>query len=274
MKQESVFESIFFSSNGVSLSQIILLFSVGLIPIVLMSMTSYLKVSIVLSILRNALGGGQIPSQALSGILALVITFFTMAPVLESCLVEFSNQEEIVKNASKSLASKKTISLETTIKHFRSGLSPLLEFIKLNTSLEERLFFLRMDKKRVLLKQNKTQESLQNNFSPLEDKDFHSECENILPEEVVSCLEKHERVSSLVISFIISELRIAFTIGIYLFLPFLVVDLLVSTILTGLGMMMVSPVTISLPIKLLLFVISDGWRILTESLILSYVLPI
>jgi type III secretion protein R len=220
MKQESVFESIFFSSNGVSLSHIILLFSVGLIPIVLMSMTSYLKVSIVLSILRNALGGGQIPSQALSGILALVITFFTMAPVLESCLLEFSNQEEVVKNASKSPTSKKTISLETTIKHFQSGLSPLLEFIKLNTSLEERLFFLRMDKKRVFLKQNKNLESQSKHFSPFEEKDFHSECENILPEEVVSCLEKHERVSSLVISFIISELRIAFTIGIYLFLPF------------------------------------------------------
>jgi type III secretion protein R len=268
MKQENVLESVLLSSQGVSVSQILMLLMVGLVPVAMMSMTSYLKVSIILAVLRNALGGGQIPSQAISGILALVITFFTMAPVLESCMSTFS--------ACQTRADGKS-SFEHSLLSIRAGIEPLLGFLKQNTSMEERIFFFRLDERRSFNKK-KLPESVDEESDTGDTINGHnaqnSVCGEMEAESLLSCLDTHERISSLVLSFVMSELRTACTMGVYLFLPFLVIDLLISTILTGLGMMMVSPVTISLPVKLLLFVVTDGWKLLTESLISGYIIPI
>ncbi len=275
MKQENIFDSMLFSSQGVSVSQIVLLFLVGLVPIAMMSMTSYLKVSIILAVLRNALGGGQIPTQAISGVLALIITFFTMAPVLESCMLSFSKYEL----ATDQKASKKQSSFENTLSQMRSGVEPLVMFLKQNTSLEERAHFFYLDEKRsrgaknVSVKGEGEEGEEGAKVSEISEVELFR-CSDMKGEPLRACIDSNERVASLILSFVMSELRTAFTMGIYLFLPFLVIDLIISTVLTGLGMMMVSPVTISLPVKLLLFVVTDGWRILTESLILGYVLPV
>jgi type III secretion protein R len=262
---ESLLEGVLSGGQGGGISHILILGILGLLPVAMISMTSYLKVSIVLSTLRNALGGGQIPSQAISGILALIITFFTMSPVLESCFHSFQNF--------KPEGHEKTSSFEDTIERGKASLKPVLEFLKLNTNPRERLFFFGLDAKRNLGSLSRDRPIV----PPLPDEPVQaiedSPCEGIDGAALKECLDIHERVSSLILSFVMSELRTACTMGIYLFLPFLVIDLIVSTILTGLGMMMVSPVTITLPLKLLLFVVSDGWRSLTESLILGYVMP-
>ena len=92
------------SSGSSSIPYIITLFALGLLPLALMATTSYLKISVVLSVLRNALGGGQIPSQALSGVLALLISAYTMSPVFEKCINNMTTEiqnKTTMKNTTK-----------------------------------------------------------------------------------------------------------------------------------------------------------------------------
>lgn len=293
----NVASGIAMASQGVSVTQLLSLLFLGVLPIAFMCTTSYLKISIVLAVLRNALGGGQIPSQALSGVLALVISLFTMFPVMEECFksyVNFENQtandskgNEKVTQRSKSVNEQDSVLL--FIERAKAGTSPLLNFLRLNTNPRERSFFFALDQKRAQRKsalsgkehseehkteyaaEHTTELQADHGAGHLKSDDaIKIPCMGMTGKELEICLEEHEGIHSLIISFVMSELRSACTIGVYLFLPFLVIDLIVSTILTGLGMMMVSPVTISLPLKLLLFVLSDGWRALTESLILAY----
>lgn len=231
--------------TGNNVSYVVILAGMGLLPLVFMACTSFLKISIVLSVLRNALGGGQVPSQAISGVLTLVLTVYTMAPIFEQCLKKGVELE----------SSKVTASVSGLIQKVKLIGSPIIDFMKNNTPLKERGYFLELQNKR----RNKS-----------ESNEIKVLCDTSNVEEYNACIDRVEDLSSLLLSFIASEVRTACTIGVFLFLPFLALDLIVSTILTALGMMMVSPVTISLPLKLLLFVMSDGWRLLMENLILSY----
>ncbi len=231
--------------SGNNISYLLVLGAFGLLPLVFMACTSFLKISIVLSVLRNALGGGQVPSQAISGVLALVLTLYTMAPVFEKCIQKGVELESLKTNSS----------FSGIITKFNSLSSPILDFMRENTPLKERAYFLELQAKR----------------KKVGDSSFVIEiCSTNNTQTYKDCVDNAEGIPSLLLSFVASEIRIACTIGVFLFLPFLAVDLIVSTILTALGMMMVSPVTISLPLKLLLFVMSDGWRLLMENLILSY----
>ncbi len=227
-----------FSKHIPSDSMLSLIF-VGMIPIIFISTTCYLKVSIVFAVLRSALGGGQIPSQAISGLLSLLVSFYTVAPVLSQMMELFNKDIEI------SVLEKINLLSE-----------PLLNFVRTNVQPTERLFFHNLELKRSSARQNKP--------NCIVDNEVESE----------KCLKQNESLPSLILAFVSGELRIACLIGVYIFVPFLVIDLIVSTLLTGLGMMMVSPVTISLPLKLLVFVLSDGWRSLIEHLITGYHLPI
>lgn len=224
--------------SGANINYVIILFALGMVPLLFMGCTSYLKISIVLSILRNALGGGQIPSQAVSGLISLFLTIFTISPVLTESFQELGRVDKVKSSSS-------------VLKRIEPAFTPLRKFLRNNTALSERFYFYKLQE--VKVKKNEL-----------------SLCEDTNSSALSSCLDEKESVSSLVVSFLSSELRIGCTIGIYIFLPFLAIDILVSTLLTALGMMMVSPVTISLPIKLLLFVVSDGWKLLMENLILSY----
>jgi len=228
--------------SGDNISYIFVLAALGLLPLIFMACTSYMKISIVLSVLRNALGGGQIPSQAISGVITLVLSVYTMAPVFEQS-IQAINQIEI---------NKSTIATSGIVTKLKSIGDPLLNFMRLNTPIKERAYFLNLHTKRIA------------------NKDIKQVCKQASVLEYESCISEQEGLPSLLLSFLVSELRSGCTIGVYLFLPFLAIDLIISTILTALGMMMVSPVTISLPIKLILFVLSDGWRLLMENLILSY----
>jgi type III secretion protein R len=216
--------------NAASLDPItimVVLALMALVPTVVVCGTSFLKIAVVMSLLRNALGVQQIPPNiALYG-LALVMTGYIMAPV------GMKIQESIMKQPN---ASRSVESLITTV---RAGAEPLREFMVRNSKAEQREFFV-----------GHTRQLWGPELSA-----------DVKPTDFMVLLP----------AFMVSEITAAFQIGFLLFLPFIIIDLVISNILLAMGMMMVSPVTISLPLKLFLFVAVDGWSRLIHGLVLTYV---
>ncbi len=199
----------------------------GLAPFFLMMVTSYVKIIVVTSLVRNALGVQQIPPAMVMNGLAMILTLFIMAPILmDMKLILDKRQVPEQPTASELIGTVKDISV------------PLKEFLIQNSDPVITKVFMQTAKK----------------IWPKDKQDFISE-ENFL---------------ILVPAFTISELTKAFQIGFLLYLPFIVIDLIISNILLAMGMMMVSPMTISLPFKLLLFVTLDGWLKISQGLLLSY----
>lgn len=199
----------------------------GLAPFFLMMVTSYVKIIVVTSLVRNALGVQQIPPAMVMNGLAMILTLFIMAPILmDMKLILDKKQVSEQPTASELIDTVKDISV------------PLKEFLIQNSDPVITKVFMQTAKK----------------IWPKDKQDFISE-ENFL---------------ILVPAFTISELTKAFQIGFLLYLPFIVIDLIISNILLAMGMMMVSPMTISLPFKLLLFVTLDGWLKISQGLLLSY----
>lgn len=204
--------------------QILLLLTVlSLAPSILIMMTSFTRIIIVLSFLRNALGTQQMPpNQVLIG-LALFLTLFVMAPVgseLNEKAYQPFSKGEITQQAALDSASG-------TMKNF------MLKQMK-NSEKDLALFT-----------------SLANVKTPVK------------PEELP--------MTVVIPAFLISELRIAFQIGFLIFIPFLIIDMVVSSTLMSMGMMMLPPVMISLPFKILLFIMAGGWNLVTKSLINTFV---
>src|SRR5208283_4323560 len=189
----------------------------SILPAILVMVTSFTRIIVVLSFLRQALGAPSVPpTQVLIG-LALFITFFIMSPVLDRIYADAYQPY-----------SRKEIGVEDAL---NKAAVPLKEFMLKQTKEKELAFFLRMSKS-------------ENPAKPMD-----------LPLRVV------------IPAFAIGELKKAFEIGFLIFLPFLVIDMVVASVLLSMGMMMLPPVMISLPFKLLLFVLVDGWELLIGSLI-------
>ena len=212
---------------------IIVMGFLALAPFALIMMTSFVKISVVLSILRNALGTQQIPpNQVITG-LALILTIFIMSPVVEKMYAEagdVGNSDAIFSE----------LSVKQVFEASKRGREPLRDFLKRHIHLKDQgLFF---DWARKIAQRNG------NNPDDIKPDEFRI----IIP------------------AFVTSELAEAFTIGFLLFIPFLVIDLVVANILQAMGMFMLSPTIISLPFKLLLFVLIDGWVLLVQQLVLGY----
>lgn len=201
--------------------------ALGLAPFFLMMVTSYVKIIVVTSLVRNALGVQQIPPTMVMNGLAMILTLFIMAPMCMDM---------------KDILDKKQVSAEpgvTELVDLAQDLSvPLKNFLASHTEPGIVKAFVQTAKK--LWPQDKQEFISENNFLIL------------IP------------------AFTISELTKAFQVGFLLYLPFIVIDLIISNILLAMGMMMVSPMTISLPFKLLLFVTLDGWLKISQGLLLSY----
>ncbi|PUE48519.1 EscR/YscR/HrcR family type III secretion system export apparatus protein [Limnohabitans sp. 2KL-17] len=202
----------------------LLLGSLSLLPLLLICTTCFLKVSVALMIVKNAIGVQQVPPAIAVYAIALSITAFVMAPVIQS----IGNNLGVIDG--------KLPAEKITVERIVQASEPLRTFMLKNTSAEQRDRFL------VIAKKHNKQ------ISNLRDSDY-----------VV-----------LIPAFVISELQLAFEIGFVLYVPMIVIDLLVSNILLALGMQMVSPMVISMPLKILLFVVLDGWFRLFEGLALSY----
>jgi type III secretion protein R len=207
-------------------SALVTVILLALAPFVAVMVTSFTKIVVVLSLLRNALGLQQVPPNVVINGLALVLTMYVMYPAGIKMADQLGGVEQVGKN---------TKNLIGTIDRIKE---PLREFMLEHSHERERHFFLRTARKSLGAEQAAT----------LSERDFIV----VLP------------------AFTVSELSSAFQIGFLIFLPFLVVDLVVSNVLMAMGMQMLTPTTVSLPFKLLLFVLADGWVKLTHGLVMSY----
>ncbi len=199
----------------------------ALAPFVAVMVTSFTKLVVVLSLLRNAMGLQQVPPNVVMNGLALILSIYVMYPVG----VQMQEQLADVPATGKASTSQLVAAADT-------AKEPLREFLIRHSRPLERAFFLKT-----------AQRSLK-------------------PEQAQALTERDFLV--IVPAFTVSELTVAFEIGFLIFLPFLVIDLVISNILMAMGMQMLSPTTVSLPFKLLLFVLIDGWVKLTHGLVLTY----
>lgn len=209
-------------------SALVVVVALAIAPFFAVMVTSFTKIVVTLSLLRNALGLQQVPPNIVLNGLALVLSLYVMYPVGQrmQAAVAQSHQTHVMGS---------TTSLMDTANVAKE---PLRDFLIKHSDPNERAFFL------------KTAQRVADPDRALDmsDRDFVV----ITP------------------AFVVKELSLAFQIGFLIFLPFLVIDLVISNILLAMGMMMLSPTTISLPFKLLLFVLVDGWVKLAHGLVLSY----
>lgn len=207
-------------SYSLSLQILVLMTLLTLLPALILSMSAFVRIIIVLSILRQALGTAQTPpNQVLLGI-ALFLTFFVMAPVMEE--IRVSAAEPYIDGA---------LSAEAA---FDAGLKPLKTFMLAQTRDADIKLFA----------------------------DIAGRSDLNSADDVP--------LSIIIPSFMVSELKTAFQIGFLVFIPFLVIDLVVSSVLMSMGMMMLSPMLISLPFKIMLFVMVDGWALILGTLASSF----
>ena len=199
----------------------------GLAPFVLMMVTSYVKIIVVTTLVRNALGVQQVPPAMVMNGLAIILTIFIMAPVA-------LDTYDIVKT----IKVQPSVTLAEVVGIADKASPPLRRFLKANT--EDKVLNM-----------------------------FVATAKRIWPKERHDLINKESMIFQ-VPAFTITELTKAFQIGFVLYLAFIAIDLIISNILLAMGMMMVSPTTISLPFKLLLFVTLDGWLKISQGLMLSY----
>lgn len=199
----------------------------SLAPFVIMVTTSYLKLVVVMSLVRNALGVQQVPPTMVLNGLAIIFSVFIMAPV----------GFETAKLLKPEIFSQ-SVTPGQMIQAVDEAKGPMQQFLLKHAHQKTVHFFLETAKR-------------------------------LWPKDKAESL-KADDFSILIPAFAVSELTRAFEIGFLLYLPFVTIDIIISNILLAMGMMMVSPMTISLPFKLLLFVLLDGWSKLIQGLVLSY----
>lgn len=215
------------------LGLVAMLAALSLLPFFLIMVTSFVKVAVVLSILRTAIGAQQVPpNQVITG-LAIVLTVYIMAPV----------GMDIYQEVEPFLQAADAGTLDTGLSAMQemglTALEPLRAFLLKHADPEDRLL-------------------------------LHELALELRSPEQREMLGAEDLII-LIPAFVVTELKEAFTIGFILFVPFIIIDLVVANILLSLGMHMLSPTTISLPFKLLLFVLVDGWYLIVKGLVLGYV---
>jgi len=193
---------------------------VALLPTILIMMTSFTRIIIVLSFVRNALALQQTPpNQVLIG-LALLLSFFIMSPVIDE--IKTQAYDPYVKGSISQDVALEQASL------------PLRTFMLKQTTNEDLKLFISLSK-----------------------------------EQSVKSIDD-VKTSVVIAAFVTSEMKRAFIIGFMIYIPFLIIDMVVASVLMSMGMMMLPPVMISLPFKILLFVLVDGWGLIVKTLIMSF----
>jgi flagellar biosynthetic protein FliP len=192
----------------------------AVLPALLVCVTSFLRIHTVLAMLRHAIGMNETPPNTVLIGLALFLTMFTMAPVLEQV------NREAVQPFTEGRAGMQ--------EGFAKGMAPLRDFMVRQTREQDLALMVELSKA-----------------------------------EPPASMDDISNVQ-LIPAFMLSELRAAFQIGFVVFLPFLLIDLIVSSVLMTLGMMMMPPTTIALPIKVLMFILIDGWSLLLRALVGSF----
>jgi len=207
----------------------------SLMPFLVMILTSFVKIVVVLSLLRNALGVQQAPpNQVINGV-AFLLSIYVMYP---TGVKMYDAAQGVLQrqNVPETLISADTA--QYVLEVAAAAREPLRDFLRNNSLVKHHRIFFRT-------------------------------CYRLLPEDYKADL-KPDDFMILVPSFITTQLKSAFEIGVLIYIPFFVIDLVVSNILLAMGMMMLSPVTISMPLKLFLLVMLDGWTLLIEGLVATF----
>jgi len=205
---------------GVVMQIFLLLTVLSLAPSILVMLTSFTRIAIVLSLLRQAIGSNQLPPNQIIVGLSLFLTFFIMTPVWQSV-----HQEALKPYLANEMDASEAL---------QKAIVPVRKFMVRQTREKDLAMMVNVAK----LPRPKNIEAV--------------------PFQV------------LVPSFIISELKTAFQIGFMLYVPFLIIDMVVASVLLSMGMMMLPPVMVSLPFKLMVFVLTDGWYLIVGSLVKSF----
>lgn len=206
----------------------------ALVPFVGMMVTSFVKIAVVLSLTRQAIGTQQAPPTTVVTGMAIILTVYVMQPVGLQIYNRVDKLIEIRRGGD--LMEKENVDL--IVEALKLAKEPIKAFLLKNSSEKDRQMFFRVAYR----------------LRAAEDRGSLAEDDLVI----------------IVPAFVISELTKAFQIGFIIFIPFLVIDMVVSNILMALGMQMLSPTTISLPFKILLFVLVDGWYLITRGLVLGY----
>lgn len=206
-------------TNGVQI--LIWLTILSLAPSILVMTTSFIRLVVVLSLTRQAIGAGTLPPNQVITSLALILTFFIMAPTFNE--INEKALQPYIKNQ---------ITQQAALDR---GIKPIRNFMFKQTKEKELALFVRMAK----VEKPKNRDDVPTYV--------------LLP------------------AFILSELKTAFTIGFVVYLPFLVIDIVVSSVLVSMGMMFLPPTMVALPFKLIMFVMVDGWYLIVKSLVESFV---
>lgn len=224
-------------NDSISNRPLILMTAMGglaLVPFVGMMVTSFVKIAVVLSITRQAIGTQQAPPTTVVTGMAIILTVYVMQPVGLQIYNRVDKLIEIRRGGD--LLEKENVDL--IVEALKLAKEPIKAFLMKNSSEKDRQMFYRVAYR----------------LRAAEDR------ATLAADDLVI----------IVPAFVISELTKAFQIGFIIFVPFLVIDMVVSNILMALGMQMLSPTTISLPFKILLFVLVDGWYLITRGLVLGY----
>jgi len=206
---------------------IVLLLGTAFLPMVAVTVTAFAKISVVIFIVRQALGIQQLPPNIILYGLSLILSVYVAMPILNEIYTVLEADGFNYQT------------LEEWLAAGEKAMIPLKEFLLKHTDPKQLEF-------------------------------FNASTTQIWGEGLASTTSK-DSMTVLVPSFLLSELTKAFEIGFLLYLPFMAIDIIITTLLVALGMMMVTPTTISIPFKLMLFVFLDGWTKLVHGLILTYV---
>ncbi len=225
------------SDNTATSIQILLLITVlSMAPSILIMMTTFTRFIIVFSFLRKAISLQSTPPNQVLVALSLFMTFFIMSPVIN----------EVVTDAYQPLVDQEITQREAIDR----AIDPIKEFMLRQVRTDDLKLFIDMS-------------TFQQN-----EEDLDSSDETFADESNVDGYEfDNLPITTLIPAFLISEIKTGFQIGFLLFIPFIVIDMVVASTLMSLGMMMLPPVMISLPFKILLFIMVDGWHLLVEQLI-------
>jgi flagellar biosynthetic protein FliP len=205
---------------SVALQIVLLLTVLSLAPSILIMMTSFIRIAVVLSFLRQAIGTNQMPPNQLIIALALILTFFIMTPVANQAydqgLKPYLDGQITQKDA------------------FQKGMEPIRTFMLKQVREKDLALFVKLSG----MERPQTKEDVPNRV--------------------------------LIPGFVLSELRTSFQIAFVIFIPFLVIDMVVASVLMSMGMLMLPPVMVALPFKILLFVLVDGWYLIVKALVESF----
>jgi len=259
----------------------------ALAPFVLIMLTSFVKISVVLSILRNALGTQQVPPNSVITGLAFVLSMFVMVPVA-------NQMYEAAGNISNTRDMFSEASVKTTSDAAQRGKEPLRRFLARHAHVKDRELFMDLAGRIEVASRQPLPEAapvraaaapagppsgivLVAQAAPPQAPPAAQppaaappvQTQPPPPQPPAPRLDKND-FQVLIPSFVTSQLKEAFQIGFLVFVPFIIIDMVVANILLAMGMHMLSPSVISLPFKLLLFILVDGWYLLARGLVISY----